>query len=587
MEPDARFVRPMTLSHSIVVAQRLVPQMNEVLHDNSLVHRVLAARGVAGAQELACSLAQLPTPELLPDIDLAVARLLKARDASERILIVGDYDCDGATSTTVALCGLRMLGFTQVNYIVPNRFDFGYGLSPAVVDLARKDFTPDLLLTVDNGVASVEGVQHANEYGIDVVVTDHHLAPELLPDAVAIVNPNLPGSEFAGRNLAGVGVIFYVLLALRSALKKQDDKHADAALAQLLDLVAIGTVADLVPLDTVNRTLVEQGLKRIRAGHTRHGVLALLNVAGKHVEHLTTQDIGFAIGPRLNAAGRLADMRVGVECLLSDSNASALKAANELNSLNINRRSIEADMQSDALAQIDELFASLSSADDLFGVCLHDDGWHQGVIGILAGRVKEKLYKPTIVFTADGDEYLKGSARSVPGVHIRDVLQTIATTYPDMLAKFGGHAMAAGMSLKKDYFEQFCRLFNETVRQVQQGNPGVREYLTDGALTTTERTLDNAQLLARVMPWGQNFESPVFCDTFRLVDQRVVGKGHLQMTLETIDSTQTLKAIAFNREPQGTKGDSFSIVYSLDANHFRDSWSLQLRVEHIESAALR
>lgn len=572
---------------SIRITQRLIPEMDEVLHSNPLVHRILAARGVAGAQELACSLATLPTPELLPDIDLAVARLLQAREARERVLIVGDYDCDGATSTTVALCGLRMLGFTHVDYIVPNRFDFGYGLSPAVVDLARQDYQPDLLLTVDNGVASVEGVQRASEYGIDVVVTDHHLAPQQLPSAVAIVNPNLPGCEFTGRNLAGVGVIFYVLLALRSALKKQDDEHAGAALAQLLDLVAIGTVADLVPLDTVNRTLVEQGLKRIRAGHTRHGVLQLLSVAGKHVENVTTQDIGFAIGPRLNAAGRLADMRVGVECLLSDSSVSALKSANELNSLNIDRRSIEATMQSAALAQLETLFASLNSTDELFGVCLHDDEWHQGVIGILAGRVKEKLYKPTIVFTADGLEYLKGSARSVPGVHIRDVLQTIATTHPDMLAKFGGHAMAAGMSLKKEHFEQFCRLFDETVKQVQNATPGVREYLTDGALTTSERTLANAQLLARVMPWGQNFEPPVFCDTFRLLEHRVVGKGHLQMTLETIDSSQTLKAIAFNREPPDVDGDLFSVVYSLEPNFFRDSWSLQLRVEHLESAALR
>ncbi len=577
----------MTSNQSISVTQRPLPQMSEVLHSNPLVHRVLAARGVTNAQELACALAQLPTPELLPDIDLAVARLLTARKAGERILIVGDYDCDGATSTTVALCGLRMLGFTQVDYIVPNRFDFGYGLSPAVVDLARRDFKPNVLLTVDNGVASVEGVDKANEYGIDVVVTDHHLAPPQLPAAAAIVNPNLPGSEFAGRNLAGVGVIFYVLLALRSALKKQDDAYAGAALAQLLDLVAIGTVADLVPLDTVNRTLVEQGLKRIRARHTRHGVLGLLQVAGKNAEHLTTQDIGFAIGPRLNAAGRLADMRVGVECLLSDSSASALKFANELNSLNIDRRAIEATMQSDALVQLEALFASLNSTDELFGICLHDDQWHQGVIGILAGRVKEKLYKPTIVFTADDDEYLKGSARSVPGVHIRDVLQTIATRYPDMLAKFGGHAMAAGMSLKKDYFEQFCRLFDETVKQVQNAKPGVREYLTDGALSTAERTLENAQLLARVMPWGQNFESPVFCDTFRLIEHRVVGNGHLQMTLEDIDSTQTLKAIAFNREPAGVNGDLFSIVYSLEPNFFRDSWSLQLRVEHLESAALR
>lgn len=570
---------------AVNVKQRSVPALDEQLHDNALVHRVLAARGVQHAHELACSLASLPTPERLPDIGMAVERLLTARDAGEKILIVGDYDCDGATSTTVALHGLRMLGFEQLDYIVPNRFDFGYGLSATVVDLAYREFDPHVLLTVDNGVASVEGVAKANESGIDVVVTDHHLAPQQLPDAIAIVNPNLPGSEFAGRNLAGVGVIFYVLLAVRAELKRRKDRFAKAALADLLDLVAIGTVADVVPLDAVNRTLVEQGLKRMRAGHTRPGVQALLQVAGKSQENMTTQDIGFGIGPRLNAAGRLADMRVGVECLLSDSSSDALRLANELNGFNKSRQGIEADMQRDALAQLDSLFSA--SGGELFGVCLHDDEWHQGVIGILAGRIKEKIYRPTIVFTADDDEHLKGSARSVSDVHIRDVLQDIAATHPGMLSKFGGHAMAAGLSLKRTQLDDFRQAFNNVVKKVQQGKPGMREYLTDGGLSTVERTLDNAQLLARILPWGQKFEPPLFCDTFRLVAQKVVGNGHLQMTLETVDSDQNLKAIAFNREPVDNVGEQFTMVYSLEPNYFRQSWSLQLRIEHLEPPSLR
>ena len=428
------------------IVHRSEPLLKTPVHPNPLAHRILASRGVTDSAELNFALAELPTPETLLGMDAAVARLLDAREAQQRVLIVGDYDCDGATSTTLALLGLRALGFSQVNFLVPNRFEFGYGLSPAIVDVARQS-RPDLIVTVDNGIASVEGVEHARALGIDVVVTDHHLPPAVLPRAVAIVNPNIPGATFPSGNLAGVGVVFYVLLALRAALAKLGEAEGSVNLAQFLDLVAIGTVADVVPLDRINRTLVEQGLRRIRAQRTRAGVLALLKCAGRSVERLTSTDIGFALGPRLNAAGRLSDMRHGIDCLLTEDVQQAESLASELDELNQQRRSIEQRMQVEAdLHLADDELAEPGMAATL-GIALFDPAWHQGVIGIVAGRLKEHLHKPVVVFTADGDEGIKGSARSIPGVHIRDVLDAIATGHPGLIDKFGGHAMAAGLSL--------------------------------------------------------------------------------------------------------------------------------------------
>ncbi|MFT4726001.1 MAG: single-stranded-DNA-specific exonuclease [Granulosicoccus sp.] len=568
---------------------RKLPGLQSALHENSLVHRILAARGILDTKELDLVLGDLPRPDLLPNIDLAVSRLLSARNRSEKVLIVGDYDCDGATSTTVAMLGLAMLGFENLDYLIPNRFVHGYGLSPAIVDQAKQHHNPDIIITVDNGVASIDGVDHASKLGIDVVVTDHHLPPEMLPNAVAIVNPNLNESTFPAVNLAGVGVIFYTLIALRSELARQSDPAANAPIADLLDLVAIGTVADVVPLDATNRILVEQGLRRIRRGKTRHGVLSLLSAAGCNADTMSTQDIGFGIGPRLNAAGRLDDMRLGVECLMSRSKADADSLSQTLNSLNEQRRAIERDMRSTA----DEQLAALSLEDldqaDNFSICLHDDEWHQGVIGILAGRIKESLHRPVIIFTSDNDEEIKGSARSIPGVHIRDVLQSIATEHVGMIDKFGGHAMAAGLTLGRQYLDEFRKAFENAVRNAVNSQLRVREFHTDGSLPIEQRTLSNAAVLATIMPWGQDFEAPMFSDYFAVADHRVVGTGHLKLTLNSWGDTdlRPVDAIAFNCDLAPRADQPVFAIYSLDVNTWRDRQSLQLRVHHLEQAALR
>ena len=611
------------------VVRRAVPGDREDLHADPLARRVLLARGVSEPAELRFALADLPPPDTLPDIDAAVRRLLAARAAGERVLIVGDYDCDGATSTAVAVLGLRALGFRDVDYLVPNRFSDGYGLSPAIVRAAVAARSPGLIVTVDNGVASVEGVAVAREAGVDVVVTDHHLPPESLPDAVAIVDPNLAGSAFPRGNLAGVGVIFYVLLALRAALARTGDGAATANLAELLDLVAIGTVADVVPLDRLNRTLVEQGLRRIRAGRTRPGVLALLERAGRDPARLASVDIGFALGPRLNAAGRLDDMRRGIECLLSESAEEAAALAGELDALNTERRRVERQMRAEAEHRLAELpppaygpggrppagesgtdgtlpgvgvgvgvgvrdgVATTGAGTDVatgtapFGVCLFDAGWHQGVIGILAGRLKERLHRPVVVFTTDGERRVKGSARSIPGVHVRDVLQAIATRSPEMLEAFGGHAMAAGMTLSRERLGAFADAFDAEVRRTLDGRLPAREWLSDGPLGASLRTLESARLLGRLMPWGQGFEAPQFDGEFEVLESRTVGAGHLKMTLAGIDERgerepAPVDAIAFGEERVFAAGTRLALVYALDVNRWRDAESLQLMVRHVE-----
>lgn len=581
---------PITSAQAIRVTQRLVPELPVVLHENPLVHRLLAARGLTQPDQLKLALAGLPLPDTLPAIQLAVRRLIAARERSEKIVIIGDYDCDGATSTAVAMLGLQMLGFAHLDYLIPNRFKHGYGLSPAIVESARHEYKPALIVTVDNGVASVDGVALAAEYGIDVLVTDHHLPPVQLPEAVAIVNPNLDDSNFPGTALAGVGVIFYTLLAVRRKLAMMGDSHAKAPLAELLDLVAIGTVADLVPLDAINRVLVEQGLRRIRSGHTRPGIQALLRESGRSHEALTTQDIGFGLGPRLNAAGRLDDMRVGVQCLLSETDSQASSLASSLNTLNQQRRSIEQDMQHTANEQLDATELEKRVSADACSVCLFDQNWHQGVIGILAGRIKELLYRPVVIFTRDEDDLtLKGSARSIPGVHIRDVLESIANEYPGMVEKFGGHAMAAGLTLKKSSFDQFREAFEEQVSHVTQGSVAAREFLSDGSLKVSERTLDNARLLATIMPWGQGFEAPLFADRFKVLQHRIVGRGHLKLLLESWDEpgSPAVDGIAFNCTVQPVTEQPMLAVYSLEINTWRDRQSVQLRVHHLEPAALR
>jgi len=557
------------------------------LHVNPLANRLLNARGVGSKKELDFALADLPRPDSLLGIDEAVERLLMARVKQQRVLIVGDYDCDGATSTTLAVLGLQAMGFEQVDYLVPNRFEYGYGLSPAIIDVSLAN-KPDLIVTVDNGVASVDGVEHAKAHSIDVLVTDHHLPPAVLPRAIAIVNPNIPGATFPSRNLAGVGVCFYVLLALRARLAKESIAGADVKLADYLDLVAIGTVADVVPLDRINRILVEQGLRRIRRGFARPGVLALLSRAGRVPERITATDIGFAIGPRLNAAGRIDDMTRGILCLLTESDSEALTLATELDTLNQQRRSIEQKMREEAEAIIasDEL---ITPADDtVFGLVLFNEQWHQGVIGIVAGRIKEQLNKPVIVFAADGNALVKGSARSITGVHIRDVLDTVATNNPDLIDKFGGHAMAAGLTLARSRFSEFTEAFNAEVKRVLDGQLPNRELMSDGGLDDTERSMGNAQLLSDISPWGQDFPSPLFDDQFIVETTRVVGNGHLKLRLRSDESIRgaaygtIYDAIAFNQPDSFGSGDRVHVAYSLSVNHFRGDQTLQLQVAHIQ-----
>ena len=576
------------------IRQRDVPTLAQRLHADDVAHQVLAARGVTSADELVFSLGDLPGPEALPDIDVALRRLLQARRRDERVLIVGDYDCDGATSTAVAVMGLRAFGYGQVDYLVPNRMADGYGLTPGIVTRAIEQFKPALIITVDNGIASVDGVDAAHAVGIDVIVTDHHLPPEVLPSAVALVNPARHESEFPSRHLAGVGVVFYVLVALRAALaasSKADEQAASGVkLAMFLDLVAIGTVADVVSLDPVNRILVEQGLRRIRAGQCRPGVTALLEQAGRSAAQASTADIGFALGPRLNAAGRLDDMRRGIECLLCDDPVEAVRAAAELERLNTERRQLEARMRAEAEACLGanaDVAASVAvgsvSPSEAFGVCLYDADWHPGVIGIVAGRLKERLHRPVVVFTAEGESEVKGSARSIAGVHVRDILQNMANAHPGLLERFGGHAMAAGLTLPRARLEDFATLFDREVRKQLDNRLPTREWLTDGALPRTAYSLATARCLQWLMPWGQGCAAPLFSGCFEVSSSRVVGNGHLKLALMPVDGEDTvLDAIAFNEARTFANGTRLQAVFALDVNHYRQAERLQLMVKHIE-----
>jgi len=575
------------MSVPVTIRRLTIPARLNKVHENHVLNRLLNARGVTSPDEMTFALADLPRPDTLLGIDAAVERLLVARQKQQSIVIVGDYDCDGATSTCLAVLALTAMGFEHVHYLVPNRFEYGYGLSPAIVDVAMQS-SPDLIVTVDNGVASVDGVERARELNIDVIVTDHHLPPAVLPRAIALVNPNIPGATFPSGNLAGVGVCFYVLLALRARLTREGFIGNDVKLADYLDLVAIGTVADVVPLDSINRTLVEQGLRRIRSGVTRPGVLALLSRAGRVPERVTTSDIGFALGPRLNAAGRLDDMTRGIECLLSDNDADALTLATELDSLNQQRRNIEQQMREEAETILADEALLGEGTQISYAVVLFDQHWHQGVIGIVAGRLKEQLNKPVVVFAADGDKTIKGSARSIPGVHMRDALDAVATNNPDLVDKFGGHAMAAGLSLSQSRLSEFTEALNLEVKRMLGAELPGRELVSDGGLRDAERTLANAQLLATVSPWGQDFPAPQFDDLFLVESTRPVGVGHLKLRLrsssdgEHEDYGDIYEAIAFNQSDRFNKGDEVRVVYALSVNHYRGNQSLQLQVAHMQ-----
>ncbi len=513
-------------------------------------------------------------------MDRAVALLAEALRAHKRILVVADFDADGATSCALVVRALRALGAADVRYVVPSRFEYGYGLTPEIVALAAKQ-QPDLIVTVDNGISSVEGVEAAHAHGIQVLITDHHLPGAVVPSAEAIVNPNRPGDSFPSKALAGVGVAFYVMLALRAHLRAGDwfANREEPNLAQFLDLVALGTVADVVPLDHNNRILVAQGLARLNANQGCAGIRAVLAVAGRSNRRLAASDLGFCVAPRLNAAGRLEDMSLGIECLLTDDFSSALGMAQQLDALNRERRAIESDMQQQALIAIRALH--LDEAGLPRGLCLYDESWHQGVIGLVASRIKERVHRPVIAFAPANEHELKGSARSVPGLHIRDALDNIAAREPALLAKFGGHAMAAGLTLARDAFEAFARAFDEEVSRWLSDDDLRGRIHTDGELETGDFSLELAELLAAGGPWGQGFPEPLFDGCFDVLERRIVGEKHLKLTLRTGNS-KPIGAIAFNAAETPADWVSIRTAYRLDVNEYQGNRSLQLVLEHLE-----
>lgn len=548
-----------------------------------VLQRIYAARGVKSADELDYSLKHLHPYILLKGIEEAVELLVKALKEQARILIVADYDADGATSCALAIRGLRAMGAQHVGYVVPNRFEYGYGLTPEIVAVAASA-EPDLLITVDNGIASIEGVKEAKRRGFSVLITDHHLPGETLPGADAIVNPNQPGDSFPSKNLAGVGVMFYVLMALRSRLRTMGwfaiQGLAEPNLAELLDLVALGTVADVVALDYNNRILVAQGLSRMRAGCASPGIRAIVQVANREPAQLTGSDLGFAVGPRLNAAGRLSDMSLGIECLLAQDESAALQMAGRLNELNQDRRAIEGQMQEQALAILETL--TLKDGLDLpFGVCLFDESWHQGVIGILAARIRERIHRPVIAFAAGSEEEIKGSARSVTGVHIRDVLDRVATAHPGLITKFGGHAMAAGLSLQRRHLEAFSLAFDQEVQRHVSMEELQGTLYTDGELSPEDLCLEVAELLRNAGPWGQGFAEPLFDGEFEVMVRRVVADKHLKLVLRAPNS-HPIEAIAFNTLGEEWPEDlgRVAIAYRLDVNKYQGMRGVQLIVEH-------
>lgn len=547
--------------------------------------RILAARGVTSVAEIDPALAGLQPPDLVA-LEDAVTRLADAIQRGERILVIGDFDADGATSTALAVRALRLLGHSRVEYLVPTRFDAGYGLTPALVE--QIDTTlGGLILTVDNGVSSHAGIEAAAACGIDVVVTDHHLPPPTLPPAVAVVNPNRADCGFPSKNLAGVGVVFYVLAALRTELVRRAHAPSLPSLVQLLDLVALGTIADVVPLDRNNRILVEQGLRRIRTGRGTPGVTALLASAKRRPEQATAADLAYGAAPRLNAAGRLADMAVGIDALLADSPVEAQQQVERLDAFNRDRRDIEATMKAQADEEVARLRAELDAEDELpAAVVLYDARWHQGVSGILAGRLRQLLHRPTVILADAGDGQLRGSCRSIPGLHVRDVIAAVDARHPDMIAAFGGHAMAAGLTLEAEALGAFRAALTAEVERVLGGKPSQREILTDGALAADEMTLETAEVLRIATPWGAGFPAPTFDGCFRVLSAQVVGEQHLKMRVVPCDTEcAPVDAIAFNAEAaqRDHTPERLRLVYRLEVNEFRGRRQVQLVVEYMET----
>ena len=545
-----------------------------------IVAHVLAQRNIDNLDDMQNSAKFLLHYQGLQGMHAAVAVLSAAVMTQKRVVIIGDFDADGATSTALCMLAFRAMGLPHIQYLVPNRFDFGYGLSPQIVDVAHTEMQAEVIITVDNGIACHAGVQHAKSLGMQVVVTDHHLPGAELPPADAIVNPNRSDCGFDSKNAAGVGVAFYVLSALRAELQQQgwfNEHRPSPNLASFLDIVAIGTVADVVKLDRNNRIFVHQGLQRIRQGIARPGVLALFAVAGKKLQNVTSTDLGFVIGPRLNAAGRLDDMSLGIECLICDDPNQARDIAYALDKKNVERRSIESDMREQAEASLAKI--QLTGTDIPHGLVLFDPDFHQGVIGILAGRIKEQFYRPTIAFAQNDETELKGSARSVPGVHIRDVLDEINTETPGLITKFGGHAMAAGLSLDPAGLADFSVAFDRKCQKHMSGLPTTAQIFSDGALPETYFSLEFAELLQLLGPWGQGFQEPVFDNVMQIVQQRIVGEKHLKLVLQI--GTTVVDGIAFNVDLDTWPNPAITqahVAFTLSINEFRGRQSVQCMV---------
>ncbi len=550
-----------------------------------ILRRIYAARGV-DIVSLDLSLSSMIPVGQLDYAAEAAERLALARQEQQRVLVLGDFDADGATATALMMTCLRAFGYRHTHFLVPDRQVYGYGLSKAIVELAAKH-QPDLIVTVDNGISSLDGVDEANRLGIDVLVTDHHLPGETLPDAAVIVNPNAPGNGFPSKMLAGVGVAFYVMAALGQRLAADsliDAANARRVCTDCLDLVALGTVADLVPLDHNNRVLVAQGMARIRAGISRPGIKALFAVAGRNIVDAATSDLGFAIAPRLNAAGRLTDMTIGVNCLLADNDATAMTLAQELSQLNRQRQELQTEMQLTAELQLDRVEEELGEQ-VREAVCLFDPDWHQGVVGLVATRIRERINRPVIAFAPATDEAnLKGSGRSVPGVHLRDVLAAVEAKHPDLLGNYGGHAMAVGLNLRKAHLDAFRQAFIAEVALHADQIEDTERLWSDGELSPADLNLPMAETLRHAAPWGQGFSEPAFDGRFELVDQRIVGERHLKLRVRPLGGTQAVDGIAFNHPDllPNISGQQFVLVYRLDVNEFRTIRRHQLVVQHIE-----
>ena len=551
-----------------------------------VMRRIFAARNISSLRELDYSLTNLLPFGRLKNIHAAAGLLMDAIRKDKRILVVADYDADGATACAVALRGLALLGARQVVYMVPDRVKHGYGLSTDVVQQAL-EFEPDLLVTVDNGISSLAGVDSARSAGVDVLITDHHLPGKELPAANVIVNPNQPGDKFPSKCIAGVGVMFYVLLAVRAGLRDANWFEGQGLrtpnFAPLLDLVALGTIADVVELDFNNRILVGQGLKWIRARRCSQGIMALIRVAGSVPEKITSADLGFLLGPRLNAAGRMADMSLGIECLLTDNFSHAVSLALQLDKINRERKLVQADMQEEAEAYLGDI-AGLQQGELPFGVCLYDSGWYQGIVGILAGRIKEMVNRPVIVFASAGEGLLKGSGRSITGIHLKDVLEALTVQSPSLIQRYGGHAMAAGLTIREADYAGFRELFDAQVRSLTAGRLPGAEIATDGRLEPADISLEFAGEIENAGPWGQGFPEPLFDDVFTVADARTVGDRHLKMKLLPDGAERPVEAISFNtdRDAIGESAQSHRFVYRLAINDYKGVRTPQLIVEHIE-----